>query len=294
MGIGYQSVDRHVIDYDLWFMPGSNLALRGPRQDPRKLDMAMTVCCIGAAQTFGRFVHRPYPDQIGSILQLPVLNLGVSGAGPEFYLEKPPLMDLLRRAGIVVVQCMSARSVTAGRFKAGGNNGVLKFVDGPRRGEQKLAEEAYRLLRAEYGEEAFQEQIATVQTQWLALHRELTAQISGRKVFLWLSSKKPGENIELAQSPVGTFPHFVSVEMMEEIGTLFDDVVECVCPHMPAQILINDVTGVIEPVFTAERFPHRPGHLQCVNTYYATPALHDQAAGELCRTLLASTAPRGA
>ncbi|MBX9749624.1 MAG: DUF6473 family protein [Roseococcus sp.] len=286
MGIGYQAVDRRVIDYDLWFAAPEGPALRGPRLDPARLDWPRALCCIGAAQTFGRFVHAPYPTQLGRLLGRPVLNLGVSGAGPEYYLRRPALMAMLARAGIAVVQVMSGRSVSAGVFRALDNNGLLEFLDGPRKGERMLAQPAYAALREEYGEAAFRAQVTAAQTTWVRLYRELAGSLTGRKLLLWISADQPGRNVRLERSPLGAFPHLVTAEMLAEVGTLFDHVVPCVLPHMPAQVLVNDVTGMMETVFDAARFPARPEALRQLNTYYATPDLHDLAARELARCLL--------
>lgn len=285
MGIGYQQTDRNVIDYDLWFIQGHpSLAFRGPRGD---MQTPGAICCIGAAQTFGRFVHRPYAQQLGEILNRPVLNLGFSGAGPEFYLGKPVLMNALARAEMVVVQAMSARSVSAGIFETRGNNGVLTFLDGPRKGEVHMAAVAYRLLRADLGEAAFRDQIAIAQEVWLAHHADLAARIPGRKIFLWLSAAAPGENMDLSQSPVGIFPHFVDAEMVQRVAGMGFEVVTCVLPQMTPQVLVNDRTGRVEEVFDAAHFPDRPDQARALNTYYATPELHDLAARNLIRQVLA-------
>jgi len=283
MGVGYQDIDRNVIDYDIWFVDDGRLALRGPRTD---LNLDDVNCCIGAAQTFGRFVARPFPVQISQILRKPVLNLGFSGAGPEFFLNDSFLMSRLARAGLVVIQAMSARSVSAGVFRAGGNNGVLEFVEGPRQGERMLAQESYSTLRAEYGEPAFRDQIAAVQARWLALHRQLINHIAGQKVLLWLSQKKPGDNIDLTTSPVGVFPHFVSAEMVHEVSALCDCYVDATFEDMQPQVLVNDLSGMSEASFSAERFPQRPDRFRRLNTYYATPEMHDHASALLCEALL--------
>jgi hypothetical protein len=286
MGIGYQGTDRDVIDYDLWFHEDDlHMALRGPRGD---LEAAGAICCIGAAQTFGRFVERPFAQQIGDILNRRVLNLGFSGAGPEFYLKRPVLMNCLEQADMVVVQSMSARSVTAGLFETQSNNGVSKFLSGPRAGETHLAQKAYGLLRKEYGEDAFRAQVSAAQDGWLARHRELAERISGRKIFLWLSSEKPGDNVDLSQSPVGIFPHFVDADMVQAVADMGFEVVECVLKDMPAQVLVNDRTGHVEEAFDAEHFPHRPDRLRALNTYYATPELHNLAARLLIRQILSA------
>lgn len=283
MGIGYQATDRKVIDYDLWFTDAERLAFRGPRGD---LGAEGVIACIGAAQTFGRFVDRPFAAQLAQILARPVMNLGFSGAGPEFYLGNDLLMHCLRRAEIVVAQSMSARSVTAGIFETQANNGVLKFLDGPLQGETFLAQKAYQKLRTEYGEEPYREQVAAAQAQWLKLYGDLCEQLTGRKIFLWLSSENPGDNVNLTKSPVGIFPHFVDADMVRQIGEMGFEVVICVLKDMPSQILVNDRTGVVEPAFDAEHFPTRPEKLRAINTYYATPDMHDQAARLLITHIL--------
>lgn len=286
MGIGYQGVDRRVIDYDLWFASPEGPALRGPRQDLARLDWPRSICCIGAAQTFGRFVHAPYPAQLGRLLRRPALNLGVSGAGPEYYLGRPALMDMLARAGTAVVQVMSGRSVSAGAFRALDNNGLLQFLEGPRRGERMLAQQAYAALREDCGEAAFRSQVLAAQERWVQLYRELAARLSGLKLLLWISADEPGRNVRLDRSPLGGFPHLVTAAMLAEVGALFDHVVLCVLHRMPAQVLVNDTTGVMETVFDAVRFPARPDAVRQFNTYYATPDLHDLATAQLGRCLL--------
>lgn len=283
MGVGYQATDRRVIDYDLWFAEGSNLAFRGPRGD---LGAPGAICCAGAAQTFGRFVHRPYPQQLADLLGRSVLNLGFSGAGPEFFLTHDLLTDCLGRADITILQAMSARSVSAGLFEAQPNNGVLKFLEGPRKGELHLAQAAYQILRDEYGEAAFQAQIGAAQAQWLALYRSLAERIPGHRIFLWMSSRDPGDDPGLTHSPVGIFPHFVTADMLREIGDLGYAVVQATLKDMVPQVLVNDRTGLVEKVFDARTFPDRPERMRALNTYYATPGMHDLATRNLARHIL--------
>ena len=89
MGIGYQDSDRHVIDYDLWFADNGKLAFRGP---PPANPLGVATVFLGAAQTFGRFVTNPFPNEVARFTGKPSLNLGISGAGAETYLRS----DFLR------------------------------------------------------------------------------------------------------------------------------------------------------------------------------------------------------
>lgn len=281
MNIGYQAIDRDVIDYDLWFLPDKPMpALRGPRPD---LESENLICFLGAAQTFGRFVDRPFATQVGEFLERPVLNLGFSGAGPETYLKSNYLMSYVKRADTVVVQCMSGRSVTAGVFEAQGNGGVLKFADGPRAGEIHMATPAYRMLREEQGEDAFRAQVAAVQEKWVELYREMSGAIRGRKLLLWISARRPGRNVKLDKSPLGIFPHLVTAEMVEEVRGMGFEFVDAGMKGMAPQILVNETTGIVEDIYN---IPSRPKKTHAMNTYYATPELHDFAARRLIRALI--------
>ena len=72
---------------------------------------------------------------------------------------------------------------------------------------------------------------------------------------MWLSETKPGENIQLDNSPLGIFPHFVNEEMVSAVQNMGFEIVECILKSMPPQILVNDKTGIVEPVFDKEKFP---------------------------------------
>lgn len=287
MGIGYQSVDRHIIDYDLWFHPRMKYAFRGPRRDFR---VEGAICCIGAAQTFGRFVERPFAAQLDALLDQPVLNLGLSGAGPEVYLGTPFLLQTLARADTVVVQSMSARSVSAGIFETQANKGALAFRDGPLAGKVMKAQRAYHALAETYGRDAFIEQVRAAQARWLELHEELAARIPGRKIFLWLSAAEPGQNINLEEQKLGQFPHFVDAPMVDRIVDMGFELVKAVLPDMPAQVLVNDRTGLVEQAFDPDSFPSRSNKQRALNPYYATPELHDLATRRLLPVLLRSKA----
>ena len=69
----------------------------------------------GAAQTFGRFVERPFPTLLAERLGLPALNLGAGGAGPRHF-DRPEYLDALNRAEAVVLQVLSGRSASCSLF----------------------------------------------------------------------------------------------------------------------------------------------------------------------------------
>ena len=86
MGYGYQKHDDELVDYQLWKMDGLTHLFRGPK--PVNLNRGEFFICMGAAQTFGRFVPKPFPALVAEKLNLQVLNAGHAGAGPLFFLQQ--------------------------------------------------------------------------------------------------------------------------------------------------------------------------------------------------------------
>ena len=59
--------------------------------------------CIGCGATFGRFVEKPYPQILGELLEIQVLNLGFSR--PEFEkFSRPPYLKLINKAKFKTIQ----------------------------------------------------------------------------------------------------------------------------------------------------------------------------------------------
>ncbi len=281
MGLGYQLQDRKIIDYDLWFPQGAGRPFRGPRADLKAAD---AIACIGAAQTFGRFVADPYPAQLARLTGRPVWNFGLSGAGPGIYLDTPWLIETLARADTIIVQAMSARSISAGLFEAQANQGVLREVAGPDAGRVFLAHEAYGRLRERDGPTAHLAQVEAVRARWVELKKKLYDRLPGRKILLWLSERTPGAAEDYDASPVGTFPHFVTAQMIGALKAHGYEAIEVVRPFR-MQVLRSDTTGLLEHAFQKDRFPGRPDWSRGINTYYAPPDLHDAATAALLPVL---------
>jgi len=65
------------IDYDLCSYEGSRLTFRGPRADIEKRYVAY----LGATETFGKFVEKPFPNLLADYLPASSLNLGMINGG---------------------------------------------------------------------------------------------------------------------------------------------------------------------------------------------------------------------
>ena len=121
VSLEYQQADLPEFNYSVFRWPGTQHFFRGPAWDMRSCEVPCAtreglharvpyLAFIGAAQTFGRGVRRPYPARVGSALGLPWLNLGQGGAGPAYF-HKQFIVQTLARADIVFINSFSARSV---------------------------------------------------------------------------------------------------------------------------------------------------------------------------------------
>ncbi|MEM9009989.1 MAG: DUF6473 family protein [Pseudomonadota bacterium] len=282
MGIGYQIVDRRAFDYQLWYIADGEISLRGPKKTlPKAPDLVFT----GAAQTFGRFAPDPFPSQVARMAEVSYLNLGISGAGPEYYLQRPFLLDMVRSGRVHLLQLMSARSVSAGIFKCGRNNGVLEFLSGPLKGEKLLAANAYRKLRHKYGADALAEQVAAVQARWVEVTGEMLAALPMTTYLVWVSTAEMDANLRDDLS-MGDFPHFVTAEMVERAAAGTAGIIDCTFGAAYHQPLTDQISGEMADIFDHQQFPGRPEAIRSFNTYYPSPAHHDLIAARVLRRLV--------
>lgn len=269
MGFGYQKTDILVNDYELYFIDGINFPLRGPRRWNSSLRKSLSA--IGAAQTFGRFVETPFINRFSKDYN--ILNFGRSGAGPEFYLKNPKVIDEINKTDICFIQIMSARSVSAGLFEAMDNNGVLKFTAGKNKGNTFNAELAFNKLYEEFGQDGFERQVEENQKKWVSSYRELTERIKTKIIFLWIANREPEIN-DFSSSRIGGFPHLVTADMVQEVCQ-DNDLIRCNTNPFNIQPLFSRYSGKLVDVFDKETFPNRPEAIRAFNTYYANQEMHD-------------------
>lgn len=280
---GYQDRDAEIVDYRLAELDGG-IRVRGPV--PR-LDDAAYFTCLGAAQTFGALVERPYPTLVAEALGLPALNLGVAGAGPRYFVEHPVLVEHANRGRLAIIQVMSARSEDNERFRSGGLE-LLTMSDGSRLG----AEPAYRRLIDEEDEATVRAIVDQTRQNWIVSYRSLFSMLRVPTVLLWFSTRAPGYTPVYGNvhGMFGAFPQLVDAPMLEEIRASADVYVEVVSARGRPQRLISRFTG--RPVSITGRSDLGSRHLE-YNTYYPTPEMHADASASLiaaCRSLMSVVA----
>lgn len=216
--MSFEQRGRMPLDYQSAALPGSVLRFRGPLAS----ENGPAVVCIGGSETFGRFVHAPFPAQLGKALGVPVLNLGVMNAGLDVMMNDPAIASAVEDAEAVVMQITSAHNMT-NRF----------YTVHPRRNDRFLFASA--MLRTIYPQVDFTEfhftrhllthlrsasedRFGIVRTElesaWVARMRRFLNNTMVPVHLLWLSNRAPeeAEDTDLMQ-----YPLFVTPKMLEEV-----------------------------------------------------------------------------
>jgi hypothetical protein len=279
---GYQQTDAHIVNYEMYPLPGVERGyFRGPPVRGEEY-----VACVGAAQTFGRFVQRPFPHLLSRALEMEALNLGRGGAGPTYPLADPILLRYINRARLVVVQVLSGRSQSNSVFHTINHGMVGTNV---LNGCKMDAGEFYTWLLQQ--DRSFAQRIvAETREIYVSAMTELLAAIKPPKILLWFSTRTPEyeEQWELpAWRLMGAFPQLVNRTMIEQLRGHAEAYVECVSTRGSPQPIV-DLNGNPSS-FRVQEAGKTEVVMKTHNSYYPSPQMHEDAAGLLipaCRALL--------
>jgi hypothetical protein len=267
----YRQRDRHLIDYQTYQLDGAREEFRGP---PVTGDAY--VACVGASQTFGRFVQAPFPNLIARALGIEVLNLGRGGAGPTFPLGNPLLLERINHARAAVVQVFSARSQSNSLFQVL-DHGM--FGRGRGNPQPISAADFYTALLQE-DEQLARQIVAETRANYVQSMTELLDAITVPKVLFWFSVRAP-EYREQWRLPIhrlfGDFPQLVNREMVDQLRSHSDRYVECVSRRGLPQPLPGPILS------GAPGTPPLPpgAEAKTENRYYPSPEMHEEAAALL-------------
>jgi hypothetical protein len=287
MSLGYQGDDRNIVDYKLWALPDVGALLRGPR---RWTGSRPFLTFLGAAQTFGRFVQRPFPEIVGGVLDADYINFGAAGAGPEYYINRSTILNYVNRSTLCVVQVMSGRSVSTPLLESVQGGGMLKFLDGPRAGENAMAADAYRLVAREYGAEALRQQVADARERWVWCYRSLFDKISVPIAILWMSTRATDTSADPDKDgQLGEFPHLIGRKELEAIRRDGTTLIQAVVKQPTYMRLINPATGSPAAAYDRSGFPDHPEWARDVNNYYFVQHQHGETTAAIIRACIAET-----
>lgn len=272
---GYQKRDIDIIDYELYKNFGIGPLLRGPKPDV-DIEKDEFIVCIGAAQTYGCYVEKPFPKQLSEKYGLPVINLGVAGAGPQFYHKRQKFIDLINKAKLVIVQVMSARSVSNSIYESVRDGEMLK---NRHTGEMKGAEIAWKEIIKNVELDTLN-LVEENKRTWLEHYKILSEKIKAPTILFYFSEREADYDIstDSVYGLFGKFPQLVNRAMIDKIRYYFDDYVECISDIGMPQKLIDKKTGLPTKIKMRNDLG---GQYKKYNNYYPSPEMHELAAKQL-------------
>ena len=289
----YQARDFEVVDYHMYQLGDTGLSFRGPEHNP--LPQGEYFCCVGAAQTLGCFCEHPYPELLSKALDLPALNLGYGGAGPEFFLKQESLLPYLNGGKFVVLQIMSGRSQSNSLYDCDGLEYVTLKKDGRKMGAKQAFVEAFYDTRvtAALGNSVIAKQFAKlsarpevralvkeIRQNWVDSYLQLIERLTVPIILLWFSKRAPdySEKYGSVAGIFGAYPQLVNREMADKLREHCEEYVECTTTRGIPQTLISRFTGQAVVVETARDRSDLESAPWSVNSYYPSPEMQEDAA----------------
>ena len=242
-GDAYQGKDFESVDYGVYELAADLPLFRGPPVRRKALKRGDYFCVLGAAQTFGRLVRDPWARLLSEAIDLPVLNLGRGGIGPEFYLD-PRLIQYARNARFVVLQMMSGRSV-----------GCDEYPGGRRITRDGKATNVKRwdVLESLWNKDPAiaLDYVRRWNDNYFKLYSQLRGLIDRPILLLWISDRSPNAwspETLLTQLNWGSFPQLVGEDLYRRVAELYEERFELVVESSSEQPL-SRITGKPCPYF---------------------------------------------
>jgi hypothetical protein len=272
----YQKIDYEIIDYGYQSLENIPHPVRGPL--PPSLDKGRFIVCVGAAQTFGRFVEKPYPSLLQERLAAPVLNLSKGGVGAAQYRRfSERYLPYLNRAKFVVVQVVTGRNEPNSLFDLtqGGPYQIMRRSDGKAIEAQFL----YGDLLASGNRKLIKRVLEETKLSWIDNFTFFLKQISVPKILFWFSERKPRYKVSFKSINrfLGDYPQLVTDEWIAPLLPHVDEYVECITSSGLPQPLVSRFDG--QPVTITGLLKKK-----AENNYYPSPEMHQDAADALFKT----------
>ena len=300
----YAARDHEVVDYETFVLPGHpEVELRGPMPD---LDAGDWFTCIGAAQTMGIYVPRPYPVLLGERLGVASLNLGVGAGWPEFYTTNhPELLEWANRGRFVVLQAMSARGGASSWFEPTGRTEELRSRT---TGDVFASVEAFRHVK-QTEPDRIGEYVEELRHTWISTNLELVSRLDVPVILFYFSTRdadtRPDVTNDDPFEAMGEFPQLVDARCLDAVAEACIGRVDCLSTRNFGHELVSRFTGKPVSIDHAKLWgrttPPDKLHRQFLsathNDYYPSPEMHvdatDALAAGIARLLNDSfTAPR--
>lgn len=256
----WQEKDIEIVDYGFFEvldeLSDKKLWVRG---DGGALIKNRYFSCIGQEYACGRFVDKPYPSLLGKYLDIDGLNLGVCGAGVEFFADPGNrwVLDICNKGRFAIVLVMSGLSAGVSRL----GNGCGVSIHEP----YGLYVELYRKNKA-----AFYDFYVDMVEKYINGYLNISKYLKVPKILLWFSGKPCRSMSGSILEEAGGFPELIHRDIVERIKPFYDYYVEYgTKPGLP-QRLMDKATGL--PCANQDGLKY--------NTKYPSPEMH-QAVSEL-------------
>ncbi|MGR3513113.1 MAG: DUF6473 family protein [Paracoccaceae bacterium] len=220
------------VDYQLCKVDGSRLELRGALPDLDRPFIAM----LGGSETFGKFVHHPFPELLSAQLGLPVANLGVAHAGLSLFSEEEVLLDIASRSRVTVLQVLGAQNMSNRLYSVhsrrndrflGVSPALRELFPSVDFTDVNFTGHLINKLEAASAS-GFQVLVDELKWAWVQRMRRVLSLIQGEVVLLWVSDRCPTDGYSLTHAE----PHFVDAAMLAELEGTHSGLVE-VCLDKP-------------------------------------------------------------
>ena len=295
---GYQARDREVVDYAMYELADTGLSFRGPEFD-RSGDY---FTCLGAAQTFGCFCDRAYPQLLAERFGIPALNLGYGGAGPEFFDRRSDLDRFINGGRFAIVQIMSGRSQSNSALDCGGLELQTRRADGKRLGataawremldgpgllKKILPSKPARMVGRLVSGARVRQLVAETRSAWVESYRNWLSRIEVPVVLVWFSRRAPEYQLSIRNTKTlfSDYPQLIDRDTVDALRAVLGsqvEYVECVTDRGMPQPLYSRFTG--EPV-TVNPADDRPdlqvSGVWTHNAYYPSPEMQEDVAAAL-------------
>jgi hypothetical protein len=269
--IEYHERDYHIIDYKPWSLDGFKHHFRGP--GPKSLAPGNFFICFGAAQTYGCYVEKPFPELLSGKLGLENFNAGYAGAAPAFFLNNDLYIDYANKSKFAIIQIMSGRGESNSYFKSNVGNVILTRIH-----DNKMlhAGEAYSQLIEDESSDFILKLVEETQANYIANMIKLMKKIEVPKILFWFSVREVDYEIKATDRPslFGKYPQFINQKVVNELIPFSDYYVESISDEGLPQKLVNRFTGEIPFVYRNASGKTLPREF---NNYYPSPEMHRYA-----------------
>lgn len=254
--------------YDTYRYGRARQRFRAPRPD---LDQPY-VACIGASETFGKFVADPFPTLLEQRLDLTVANFGTPGAGVGFFQRDPILLETCSNARVCVIQIMGAWAMSNRLYEVRKRrNERIKEVSSMMRmlypdvdfDQFRYAHNMLNRLHM-LDEQKFKAVEMELRASWISRMRDLLESIETRKVLFWFSERSPDHQMAMHSGR----------DRMKSPAFVDRDMLEAVSPHADALVEYVATPEAVEG--TDDDYRHPPEATAAARAH-PTPGMHREA-----------------